>query len=121
MKHRLAAAALGLLVTASVIGCYSTPNQTPAPPARSAPAAASPNAISIKGFAFSPSTLTVAVGTTVTWTNEDSAGHTVTGAVIKSNNLSRDDSFSYTFTQPGTYEYKCAYHPGMTGKVIVTP
>jgi plastocyanin len=80
-------------------------------------------AVAIKDYAFSPSSLTINVGDTVTWTNMDSAPHTVTvssGPVkFSSGNLAKGQSFSYTFTKAGTYKYYCAVHPDMTGTVIV--
>jgi nitrite reductase (NO-forming) len=75
-------------------------------------------------FAFSPSTLTVKAGTTVTWVNDDSTIHTVVGDTFDSRNEKKDglgkgDTFSYTFNTPGTYPYHCTMHPFMTGTVIV--
>ncbi|HSX29243.1 MAG TPA: cupredoxin family copper-binding protein [Candidatus Saccharimonadales bacterium] len=84
------------------------------------------NAVAIQDFAFSPATLTVKKGTTVTWTNKDSASHTVTsdddatGEKLDSKVLGNGDSYSMTFTATGTYGYHCALHPNMTAKVIVT-
>jgi plastocyanin len=86
-------------------------------------AATAPNAVTIDNFAFGPETVTVAAGTTVTWTNHDDEPHTVTSAadpkLFKSAALDTDDTFSFTFTQPGTYQYFCAIHPQMTGTVVV--
>ncbi|OGO45366.1 MAG: hypothetical protein A2Z05_03270 [Chloroflexi bacterium RBG_16_60_22] len=75
----------------------------------------------IASFAFSPATITVPAGTTVTWTNNDSAPHTVTTrtTLFDSGSLSRGETFSYTFAQAGVYEYYCAIHPRMTAGVIV--
>lgn len=80
-----------------------------------------PAAVEIKDFAFSLTTLTVAIGTTVTWTNQDSVNHTVTSltGVFESGTLSKSGSFSFTFTQAGTFEYQCAIHTSMKGTVIV--
>jgi amicyanin len=87
------------------------------------PAAASAYQIAIQNYAFSPASLTVQVGDTVTWTNEDSAPHTVTvtsGPVkFDSGTLQKGQSYSYTFGTAGTYSYYCAVHPDMTGKVVV--
>lgn len=76
----------------------------------------------IKSFAFGPPVIQVPVGTTVTWTNEDHAPHTVTFATGMANSgmLKTGQSFRYTFTSPGTFRYVCAYHPGMVATVIVT-
>ncbi|MEV5509495.1 cupredoxin domain-containing protein [Streptomyces orinoci] len=88
-----------------------------APAAPSAPAAASQ--VTIAGFAFSPSTLTVTKGTTVTWTNNDSVSHTVTGSGLNSPTLSPGDSYSFTFNSSGTFSYICTIHPSMHGTVVV--
>ena len=83
--------------------------------------AAAPAAVTIDDFAFGPATLTVARGTTVTWTNKDDEPHTVAteDKRIKSPALDTDESFAFTFDQPGTYNYFCSVHPRMQGKVIV--
>jgi plastocyanin len=80
-------------------------------------------AVSISNFAFVPATITVKVGTRVTWTNRQTGiQHTVTAnnGSFASGDLSTGSSFSYVFTKPGTYAYHCAIHPFMTGTVIVT-
>jgi plastocyanin len=88
----------------------------------SAPQAQGANAeVKIDNFSFSPATITVAAGTTVTWTNRDDIPHTVVSddKVFKSKVLDTDEKFSYAFTKPGTYPYFCSIHPKMTGKVVV--
>lgn len=78
--------------------------------------------VTIQNYAFSPATLTVAPGTTVVWTQKDTAPHTVTsdsGAWNDAGALSVGQTFSHTFTTAGTYPYHCAVHPYMTAKVIV--
>ncbi len=78
--------------------------------------------VAIKGFAFSPSNLTIKKGAKVTWTNEDTAPHDVTqtnGSALKSSTLHKGDSFSFTFDKAGTYEYLCSIHPMMKGSIIV--
>src|SRR5260370_2897804 len=79
--------------------------------------------VKIDNFSFGPATLTVAVGTTVTWTNRDDIPHTVVSAddpkAFKSKVLDTDEKFSYTFAKAGTYPYYCSIHPKMTGKVVV--
>ena len=79
--------------------------------------------VKIDNFSFGPSTLTVSVGTTVTWTNRDDIPHTVTSSddprAFKSKVLDTDEKFSFTFTKAGTYPYFCSIHPKMTAKVIV--
>jgi len=77
--------------------------------------------VKIDNFSFGPQTITVPVGTTVTWTNRDDIPHTSvsTDDVFKSKVMDTDEKFSYTFTKAGTYPYYCAIHPKMTGKVVV--
>ena len=78
-------------------------------------------AVKIDNFVFGPQTLTVPVGTTVTWTNSDDIPHTSvsTEGVFKSKVLDTDEKFSYTFTKAGTYAYYCTIHPKMTGQIVV--
>jgi plastocyanin len=78
-------------------------------------------AVSIVNFAYDPSPLTVNVGDTVTWTNNDGTAHTVTSSdgSIQSGTLQSGQSFSYTFTTPGTFDYHCEFHANMNGQVVV--
>ena len=77
--------------------------------------------VKIDNFSFGPGTLTVPVGTAVTWTNRDDIPHTAvsTEGAFKSKVMDTDEKFAYTFTKPGTYPYFCSIHPKMTGKVVV--
>lgn len=77
--------------------------------------------VKIDNFSFGPQTLTVPIGTTVTWTNRDDIPHTVVSSdgMFKSKVRDTDEQFSYTFTKTGTYPYFCSVHPKMTGKVVV--
>ncbi len=78
--------------------------------------------VRIEDFAFSPANIVVDVGTTVTWTNEDGVGHTVTsddGDELDSPLLDRGETFSHTFDTPGTYAYHCRPHSNMRGLVTV--
>jgi plastocyanin len=79
--------------------------------------------VKIDNFSFGPSTLTVSVGTTVTWTNRDDIPHTVVSSddpkVFRSKVLDTDEKFTFTFTKAGIYPYFCSIHPKMTGKVTV--
>ncbi len=118
---------LGLLVISFLFGisCQApapTPIPAPAPTPAPAPSPA-PTAteMEISGFAFIPETITISVGTAVTWTNNDSPTHTVTtrDTLFDSGTLSGGATFSYTFAQSGTFEYYCKIHPYMTGKIIV--
>src|SRR2546423_969698 len=84
-------------------------------------AAGSTPQVAIEHFRFAPSTLTVPVGTTVTWVNHDAEIHTVTSpaGAFASPALETDDTFSFTFGAPGTYAYFCALHPHMKSTVVV--
>ncbi|MGN6616983.1 MAG: cupredoxin domain-containing protein [Ilyomonas sp.] len=81
------------------------------------------NAVSIKGFAFSVSTLNVAEGTKVTWTNNDATTHTVTADddSFNSGDIAAGQTYSRTFSVAGTYNYHCVYHSMMKGSVVVKP
>jgi plastocyanin len=78
-------------------------------------------AIGIKDFTYSPLTLTVPAGTTVTWVNHDEETHTVTSATsaFTSAGLGNDEAFAQTFVRPGVYAYFCALHPHMRATVVV--
>jgi plastocyanin len=111
-----------LVLTATVIAAAALLNSGSEGVAASAEQAKTSSAeVKIDNFSFGPATLTVAAGTTVTWTNRDDIPHTVVSddKVFKSKVLDTDEKFSYTFTKPGTYPYFCSIHPKMTGKVIV--
>lgn len=121
---------IGLGITTLLIfniSCQTTAPLAPSPGLPSAPTPSPPTpqpAISevvIEGFAFGPATITVPTGATVTWTDQDAAAHTVTSEtdIFDSGNLARNDSFSYTFTERGTFKYYCTLHPRMRGEVIV--
>src|SRR5579864_5598788 len=77
--------------------------------------------VKIDNFSFTPATITVSVGTTVRWVNHDDIPHTVVSKdnSFKSKALDTDESFTYTFTKAGAYDYFCSIHPKMTGKVVV--
>jgi plastocyanin len=81
--------------------------------------------VNISNFTFSPATMTIRVGTRVTWTNNDSTTHTVTsdpnGETFSSGNLAPGSSYSFTFNRAGTYPYHCSIHTFMHGTVVVTP
>jgi plastocyanin len=79
------------------------------------------NVVTVDNFTFSPKDLTVAVGTTVKWVNHDDIPHTVVekNTTFRSKALDTDDSYSFTFTSAGSFDYFCGLHPHMVGKVIV--
>jgi plastocyanin len=84
-----------------------------------APVLAADQAVTIEGFAFSPGTVTVNVGDSVTWTNNDSAAHTATGSGFDTGNIANGASDSVTFQSAGTFDYACSIHLQMTGTVVV--
>jgi plastocyanin len=77
--------------------------------------------VSIDNFSFTPMEMTIPAGTQVTWINKDDVPHTVISVdhKFKSKALDTDEKFSFTFSNPGTYEYFCSVHPKMTGKIFV--
>jgi plastocyanin len=75
--------------------------------------------VTIAGFAFSPGTVTVSVGDTVTWTNNDNVGHTATGDGFDTGTIGGGSSASVTFDTVGTFAYHCSIHPTMNGTVVV--
>ncbi|HVY59888.1 MAG TPA: cupredoxin family copper-binding protein [Xanthobacteraceae bacterium] len=77
--------------------------------------------VKIDNFTFEPQTVTVKAGTTVSWRNDDDIPHTVTSATraFKSKALDTGDTFAFTFTTPGTYEYFCSLHPHMKATIVV--
>jgi plastocyanin len=89
--------------------------------AESAAAAAAAAAVTIMNFSFQPATITVPVCGTVTWTNQDTTGHTVTAddGSFDSGTIAPGSTFSQTFTTAGTFAYHCSIHPTMTGTVTV--
>ncbi|MDQ6782097.1 MAG: cupredoxin family copper-binding protein [Actinomycetota bacterium] len=117
---RLAALAGIVALSGFLSACGSSSKSSTAP-------ASGGNAVSIKNFSFAPQSLTVKVGTTVTWTNQDSTPHTVqfsdksiptsedlTGGTAKS-------TYTHTFAAAGTFAYICGIHNYMTGTIKVTP
>jgi plastocyanin len=110
----ISAITLQLIIAAVMFGAAGTK-------ARGEAAPNSPTAdVKIDNFSFGPQTLTVAVGTTVTWTNRDDIPHTIvsTDGVFKSKVRDTDEKFSYTFTKAGEYNYFCSVHPKMVGKIV---
>jgi plastocyanin len=78
--------------------------------------------VAVQAFVYDSAEITVPVGTTVTWTNNDPVAHTVTDVDLlwDSGLFEQGYTFSKTFTEPGTYSYYCIPHPMMIGKVVVT-
>lgn len=104
---------------------------TPTPPVTATLLNETKVSVTIRDFAFRPRIVTVSVGTTVTWTNEDPMPHQVIddpggtgfnpglGDIFESGPLGTGESYSFTFTSAGLFPYRCALHPAMEGQVIV--
>jgi plastocyanin len=101
----------------AIVGAIAALSSMAAPP----PTRAAQHAIQIADSAFSPATLTVTAGDTVTWTNGDGRPHTVTSndGAFDSGNLDVGQAFSFTFGEPGTYTYRCSYHDEMQATIVV--
>jgi plastocyanin len=118
MKSIAWIAVVGAVLTLSIARLGAEPGQ-PAPGDQQKAATAE---VKIDNFSFGPQTITVAVGTEVTWTNQDDIPHTVVSddkTTFKSKALDTDEKFTFKFTKPGTYPYFCSIHPKMTGQVVV--
>jgi len=113
-RREALAGVLGVLAVATAVRAASPE------PAATTEAAAGPR-IEITHHEYSPATLTVPVGATVTWINHDDDVHTVTSSarVFVSGGLDTDEAFAYTFTAPGAYTYFCTLHPFMTATIVV--
>jgi plastocyanin len=105
---------------AVAVAATTTKSAATAAPA-STVATADATTISIKEFMFAPTAMTVAVGTTVKWTNLDGEIHTIRSVdtAFASGALDQNDSFAFKFDKPGTYRYVCSIHPQMVGTIIV--
>lgn len=77
--------------------------------------------VHVDNFTFGPESLTVPTNSTVVWVNKDDVPHVIASddGLFKSKALDTDDTYSYTFTKPGTYSYFCSIHPKMVGKIVV--
>ena len=120
----VAALALGLVVAA----CGGSSASAQVAPVSAAPASAAPAqapaggaAVTIQGFAFSPTTLTVAVGATVTWTNDDTTTHTATAddGSFDAGKIAPGQTATATFSKAGTFAYHCTIHPQMKATIVV--
>ena len=124
---------VGLLVCAAALAACGGSGSTPAASvaaSAAAPSAAAPSeapaagggdAVTIKNFAFGPASLSVAAGSSVTWTNDDSTAHTVTAddGSFDSSSIAPGSTFSQTFDTAGTFAYHCSIHPNMTATIEV--
>jgi amicyanin len=100
----------GLLAALILTTCFGSEAKAEAAPS-----------VHIDNFTFAPQEITITRGTTLTWVNDDDIPHTIaaTNQAFRSKAMDTEQMFSFTFTEPGTYEYFCSLHPHMQGKVIV--
>jgi plastocyanin len=129
MKHFCAAIVLTcVVVLAGCGGGGSSPSTSTMTAPTPTPTPASPVSVGIPMGAqfltttsYIPDTVSVSVGTTVKWTNNDSIAHTATSQnnLWGSGDLEPGATFSYTFQSAGTFPYYCVYHPGMVGTITV--
>ncbi len=101
------------ILTFTIIGCGAGKS------AQAPVQVAEKSTVTIQNFKFNPAEITIQKGETITWINEDSVTHTVTGKAISSGPLEKGKSFKQTFNDTGTFDYSCTPHPYMKGKVIV--
>jgi plastocyanin len=108
---------LAALAFAGVAGCGNDSDE--AAPAESSTGSA--DAVEIVDFEFEPEEITVPAGTTITFTNEDTAAHTATAddSYFDTKELGKGESAKETFDDPGTYTYYCRFHVFMKGSVVV--
>lgn len=128
MTKRLASIVLIVVLVGALgvlAGCSSSTKTTPTTPTTPKSTATTPttpstgSSVSIVDFAFQPSSLSVPVGTTVTWTNKGATAHTVTFADFDSGQLQPGMTFQHTFATAGTFPYHCSNHTSMTATVTV--
>lgn len=119
-----AAAALALAACGGGNGGYGGGSSATTPSSPAAGDGVTTDRISIENFSFTPATATISAGTTVTWINNDSTAHDVTStdgpgvdaattSTFASGRLAQGDTFSFTFDEPGTYDYECTIHATM--------
>jgi plastocyanin len=127
MKKAIIGLSVMTVLAMVLVACSSSaaPAESSSKPAESKPAAAQSASgsaeVVMSGFKFQPAELTVKMGTKVTFTNNDSAGHDVVASdgSFNSGTLNKGQTFSMVFDKEGTFSYVCTFHPGMDGKIIV--
>ncbi len=108
---------VSILVTVTTIMAVTSCSKS----SSSTPAVTAKDTVIVNNMAFTPSSISVAAGTTVVWTNTDMITHTVTSTTgaFDSGNLPAGSTYSFKFSTKGTFPYKCTIHPNMTGTVTV--
>ena len=112
---------LKMLLRAGILAASLCTTSHGAPASNAAPTTEETIQVSAKGFMFSPASITVKAGSTVTWVNMDEEPHTVfsDAGKFRSSALDTKESFSFKFEKAGTYHYLCTSHPRMLGTVVV--
>ena len=112
---------LAICALALTAACGSSTPSQPTPQPTSVAVSIVAGARTLGSNAFSPGTTTVTVGSTVTWTNNDTITHTVSSdsGAFESGSLVAGAKFSFTFPTRGTFGYHCSPHPSMVGSVVV--
>jgi plastocyanin len=112
----------GRLVAPALLSALLAASPFAAVPAGAAAQAAKAVTVTIAKFAFTPGVVSVPVGASVTWINNDDDAHSVVadGKAFRSAPLDTGDRYSFTFQAAGTYAYHCGLHPQMVGKIVVT-
>jgi plastocyanin len=120
MKTKFISCLTMLIILVAMNSCSKSSSYVPVNPGNNDP---TPGAYEVwmQNRTFVPATKTVAVGTTITWTNKDTDSHDVQSdtGVFSSPSMGKNGVFTFTFTMAGTYKYSCAFHSGMNGTIIV--
>jgi plastocyanin len=126
-RHTLAGLMIAGLLTVAACGGGSTASPSSAGSSAAAPSAGGQSggagaSVDIKNFAFNPATLSVKVGDSVTWTNDDTTAHTVTAddKSFDSGNVAQGATFKHTFDAAGTFSYHCTIHSNMKATITVS-
>ena len=112
-KHLLTVVLVSLIAGVLFLACSKSNNSN------SNTTTTNNNSVGISNFNYTPNSLTITKGTTVVWTNNDSAPHTVTADdnSFTSGTLNKGDTYSHTFNAAGTVNYHCTFHPIMKASV----
>jgi plastocyanin len=108
---------LSLCLAAAALGFAACGGSDDEPPAAEASGAAT---VAVADNSFSPATIDVAVGDTVTFENEGAIAHTVTGDGFDSGSMAPGATFAFEASEAGSFSYVCSFHPGMQGTIEVS-
>lgn len=107
---------LSLALTLILTGCGSASST---PKKVLPPHTPTTRTVDIKNFVFMPTTISIRIGDTLTWTNNDLVEHSIKSDTFNSKPFGTGKTFSYKFTKAGTFQYTCGIHPNMQGTVVV--